>query len=170
MRKLLLTIIAILLLLIGCSTQESPTPGNNNDNDQQQQETQQQPQETQETESEVSSDEEDQPQNSEIGEDQIREIIEEYALSDGDKITDLSIENNEIKMVIELAESMLPPKDMAITVYSAASDELLNHEGWEVLTIEFKGVGTVSMNRSEHETNDFGLPYFPMKEIEKRLH
>ena len=165
MKRLLFTVFSIVLLLFGCSTQETPSTENNSDKNQQQQETQQ----LQETNSDANSGEVEQPQNNEINVDQVREIIEEYALTDGDKIIDLSVENNEIKAVIELAESVVPLKDIAITVYSAASDELLNHEGWEVLTIKFEGVGTVSMNRSEHETNDFGMPYFPRKEIEKNL-
>lgn len=165
MKRLLLTVFMIVLLLFGCSTQETPATENNSDNNQQQQETQQ----LQETVTEANNDEGGQSQNNEISEEQVREIIEEYALTDGDKIIDLSVENNEIKAVIELAESIVPLKDIAITVYSAASDELLNHEGWEVLTIKFEGVGTVSMNRSDHETNDFGMPYFPRIEIEKNL-
>jgi hypothetical protein len=36
------------------------------------------------------------------------------------------------------------------------------------LTIEFSGIGEVSMNRSEKETNDYG-DYFPTIEIENQL-
>ncbi|WP_162785175.1 hypothetical protein [Bacillus sp. P14.5] len=53
--------------------------------------------------------------------------------------------------------------------YSQLSDELLYYEGWGVLTVTFPGVGTVSMNRMEKETNDYG-DYFPMATIEERLY
>ena len=51
-------------------------------------------------------------------------------------------------------------EDLAVNGYSQLSDELLNHEGWQVLTVTYPGAGTISMNRNEKETNKFG-DYFP---------
>ncbi|WHY85971.1 hypothetical protein QNH39_25910 [Neobacillus novalis] len=52
--------------------------------------------------------------------------------------------------------------------FPTLSDELLNHEGWEVLTITYVNIGTIRMNRNEKETNEYGV-YFPTLEIEARL-
>lgn len=63
---------------------------------------------------------------------------------------------------------MFSAEDMAVNRYSQLSDELLNHEGWEILTISYTNIGTISMNRIEKETNEFG-DYFPTMKIEERL-
>lgn len=63
---------------------------------------------------------------------------------------------------------MFSTEDMAVTRYTSLSHELLNHEGWEILTITYSNIGTISMNRNEKETNEYG-DYFPTMEIEKRL-
>lgn len=102
--------------------------------------------------------------------DEIKEIIEDSGLGEEDKLASTSVEDGEIKVVIEIAPNELfSAKDLAVTRYSQASDELLNHEGWEVLTIEYFDIGTISMNRTEKETNEYDMDYFSTEEIEKRL-
>lgn len=105
-----------------------------------------------------------------LTEEKVTEIIEYYSLGEDDKLTNVSVEDGEIKATIVLAPNELIPSpvDMAVSGYSALSDELLNHDGWEILTIIYANIGTVSMNRNEKETNEVG-DYFPMLEIEKRL-
>lgn len=169
MKKLLITIFATLLLLFGCSTNDSSNEVSE-DNNRQDQETQEAVQEETQVEIEQEeNNEEEQPENIAIDENQVREIIEGYGLGEGDKILDLAIANNEIKVAIELAEGIFPLREMAISTYSSISDQLLNYDGWEVLTVEFKNVGTISMNKSQKETNELGLSYFPAIEIEKNL-
>ena len=63
---------------------------------------------------------------------------------------------------------MFTSEDIAVNIYSQLSDELLYHEGWEVLTIIHPNIGTISMNRNEKETNEYG-DYFPTMEIENSL-
>lgn len=100
----------------------------------------------------------------------IKEILEYSVLGEKDKITSLSFENGEIKGVIELAPNkLLSAKDLAVTSYSRASDALLEKEGWEVLTMEYVNVGNVSMKRSEKETNEHNMDYFPTEKIKERL-
>ena len=100
----------------------------------------------------------------------LNEIIVDYSLTDGDKLVSADIKNNEIIAVIKLAPNELfSAKDMAITSYSRASDELLNHEGWEVLSVEYNGIGTISMNRNEKKTNEWEMDYFPTAIIMEKL-
>lgn len=52
--------------------------------------------------------------------------------------------------------------------YQGASDALLTVEGWNTLTIDFVDVGTISMNKSEKESNEYG-DYFPVASITEKL-
>jgi len=98
-----------------------------------------------------------------------KEIVEDYSIGENESLYDFSFENGEIQATVVLAPNELfPAKDLAVNAYSQLSDELLNHEGWQILTITYAGVGTISMHRDEKETNDFG-DYFPTLEIEERL-
>ncbi|GAB6428248.1 hypothetical protein bcgnr5372_39100 [Bacillus luti] len=100
--------------------------------------------------------------------DKVKEIFENY-VGVNDKLNDVSVENGEIKATIVLASNNLfPAKDMAVNRYSQLSDELLNHEGWQTLTVTFANIGSISMNRNEKESNEIG-DYFPTLEIEERL-
>lgn len=100
-----------------------------------------------------------------------KEIIENSGMGENDKLVSLNVENGEIKAVIELAPNKfnLPPKDIAVSSYQMASDELLAVEGWDTLTIEYVGVGTISMNESEKESNEFDMYYFPAAIITEML-
>ncbi|MBM7703491.1 hypothetical protein [Metabacillus iocasae] len=102
-------------------------------------------------------------------EQEVKDIIEYYAIGEADKLVNISFENSEIKATIDLAQDQLfSPKDIAVTRYSQLSDELLYHDGWELLTITYTNIGTISMNRTEKETNEYG-DYFPTLKIEERL-
>ncbi|AZV44846.1 hypothetical protein BAOM_4265 [Peribacillus asahii] len=97
--------------------------------------------------------------------DKVNEIIKDYSYV----VNNVSFKNGEIKATIELAPmEQFSAEDLAVNGYSQLSDELLNHEGWQVLTVTYPGAGTISMNRNEKETNEFG-DYFPTLEIEERL-
>lgn len=100
-----------------------------------------------------------------------KELIEYSSMGESDKLISLTVENGEIKAVIDLAPSEfnLPPENVAVTTYQMASEELLTEEGWNTLTIEFVDIGTISMNVSEKETNELGTPYFPVAVITERL-
>ncbi|MCQ6527173.1 hypothetical protein OCF56_08560 [Bacillus mycoides] len=101
--------------------------------------------------------------------DKVKEIIEYYSIGGNDKLNNVSVENGEIKATIVLAPNELfSAKDMAVNGYSKLSDELLNHKGWQILNVTYTNIGSISMNRNEKETNEFG-DYFSTLEIEKRL-
>jgi len=101
--------------------------------------------------------------------DKVKEIIEYYSIGENDKLNNVSFENGEIKATIALApDELFSAKDIAVNRYSQLSDELLNHDGWKILTVTFANIGSISMNRNEKETNEFG-DYFPTLEIEDRL-
>ncbi|MGE8036845.1 hypothetical protein [Lysinibacillus sp. NPDC093692] len=106
----------------------------------------------------------------EITVNEAKEIFEDW-LSENDKLVSLTIENGEIKAVINLGPNKfnLPLENMAVTSYSSVSDALLEEEGWNTLTIEYVGVGTVSMDISEKESNELGMNYFPVATITEKL-
>jgi hypothetical protein len=97
---------------------------------------------------------------------QVKQIIDDY--TGKGELVNFSFTGGQIKATINLAPSEFLAEDMAVNRYSQLSDELLNHEGWEILTISYTNIGTISMNRIEKETNEFG-DYFPTMEIEERL-
>lgn len=100
-----------------------------------------------------------------ITEDKVKEIIKDYSYV----VNNVSFKNGEIKATIELAPmEQFSAEDLAVNHYSQLSDELLNHEGWQVLTVTYPDAGTISMNRNEKETNMVG-DYFPTLIIEERL-
>ncbi|WP_419955063.1 hypothetical protein ACN6MT_05685 [Neobacillus niacini] len=97
--------------------------------------------------------------------DKVQEIISDYSYV----VNNVSFNNGEINATIELAPmEQFSANDLAVNEYSSLSDELLNYEGWQVLTVTYPGAGTISMNRNEKETNSFG-DYFPTLKIEERL-
>ncbi len=97
--------------------------------------------------------------------DKVKEIIKDYSYV----VNNVSFKNGEIKATIEIAPmEQFSAEDLAVNEYSQLSDELLNHEGWQVLTVTYPGAGTISMNRNEKETNQIG-DYFPTLKIEERL-
>lgn len=101
--------------------------------------------------------------------DNAKELIEYYAIGENDKLTNFTFKNGEIKATIDLAPvGQFSDEDIAVNIYSQLSDELLNRDGWQILTVTFANIGTVSMNRNEKETNEYG-DYFPTLEIEDRL-
>lgn len=112
---------------------------------------------------------EDKHQEASINVEDVKQDIEYSGLGANDKLVGVTFKNGEIKGTIELAENnLIEPKDQAVTGYSQLSDSLLKKEGWDTLTIEYVNVGTISMKRSEKETNEVG-DYFPSIEIEKKL-
>ncbi|MFJ8414417.1 hypothetical protein ACQKNN_17485 [Bacillus paramycoides] len=101
--------------------------------------------------------------------DKVKEIIEYYSIGENDKLNNVSVENGEIKATIVLASNNLfPARDLAVNGYSHLADELLNHDGWQKLSVTYANVGSISMNRNEKETNEAG-DYFPTLKIEERL-
>ncbi|PLT32803.1 hypothetical protein [Bacillus sp. V5-8f] len=104
-----------------------------------------------------------------ITEEKAKEIIANYSIGENDTFDNVAFENGEVKATIVLAPNELfPAEDLAVNSYSQLSDELLNYEGWQILTITYDGIGTISMHRNEKETNEFG-DYFPTLEIENKL-
>lgn len=104
-----------------------------------------------------------------ISADEVQELIEYMIIGENDELLSVEVVDGEIKASIKKASNdLFPEKDIAVNSYSQISDELLNRDDWDILTIEFVGVGTISMNRSESESNEFGS-YFPTLEIENKL-
>jgi hypothetical protein len=99
----------------------------------------------------------------------VQEILKFYAKREGDKIISYSFVDSKINATFELAPNKrVPARDMAVRRYRQLSDELLKHEGWEILEITYTNIGSIRMNRTEKEPNEAG-GYFPTKKIEERL-
>ncbi|MEH7180140.1 hypothetical protein [Neobacillus vireti] len=168
MRKTIYILMAALLLLAACNAEE-PSP-NQSTNQPVKEEAEDTPkEETEEKLNEQSQENQPQETPQPITADQVKEIINYIGIGEGDQLSNVSFVNGEIKATIALAPNeMVPAKDMAVNRYSQLSDELLNHEGWDILTIVYPSIGTISMNRNEKETNEFG-DYFPTMVIEEKL-
>ncbi|MFJ5762350.1 hypothetical protein ACIQAA_25140 [Neobacillus sp. NPDC093182] len=178
MKKILYMMLFSLILLAACNAEE---PNNNQSTNEPIKETEEKPNESegllteQQTEDNkeklIELSQESQPRETPqpLTEVLVKEIIDYYGIGEGDKLTNVSFVNREIKATIDLAPNeKFPAKDMAVNRYSQLSDELLKHEGWEILSITYPNIGTISMNRNEKETNEFG-DYFPTMVIEERL-
>jgi hypothetical protein len=187
MKKVFSALLIALLLLAACNAEE---PNNNQSTnepleeeveDSPTEETKEKPNDSEEVPKEQSKKEtekelneqsqESQPQEipQPLTEGKVKETFEFYGIGEGDQLSNVSFVNGEIKATINLAPNqMFPPRDMAVNRYSQLSDELLNHEGWKILTITYPNIGTISMNRNEKKTNEFG-GYFPTEVIEERL-
>lgn len=178
MKKTLYIMSVALLLLAGCNAEE---PNNNHSTNEPIVETEEKPNEPEQVLTEqqkednkeklIELSQESQPREipQPLTKVQVKEIIDYYGVEEGDKLTNVSFVNREIKATIDLAPNeMFPAKDMAVNRYTELSDELLKHEGWEILSITYPNIGTISMNRNEKETNESG-DYFPTMVIEERL-
>jgi len=106
-----------------------------------------------------------------LDESEVTELLEYSALGEGDSISSLTIEGREVNVVVEIADNDIfdDKSILAETVYSRAGDELLEYDEWEVLTIEFVDVGTVSLHKDERETNEYDKDYFPTEKIIEQL-
>lgn len=114
-------------------------------------------------------DNEESSQVADIDEDELREIIESSGIEEGDELVSLSVEEGEIHAIISIGISdTVRPEDLAISRYNSLSTKVLEHEGWEVLTVEFSDVGTISIERDKAQTNELGV-FFPLKLIERNL-
>ncbi|MBS4199847.1 hypothetical protein KHA93_09275 [Bacillus sp. FJAT-49732] len=160
MKKIFIMLLSVLVVLVGCASKPKETineevPAVQDEG-------------TDKIEPEVSDEESKVATQIELS--VVEEAITYAGMGEDDKLESVYIENGDIEIVIELAPNdLLDPKDLAVTSYSQASDELLEHEGWKTLTIKYVEIGTISMNRSEKETNDLGMDYFPTRVITERL-
>ncbi|MDH5160355.1 hypothetical protein [Heyndrickxia oleronia] len=172
MKKVFFVLLATLLFLVACNAEDSKEKTEeNNAASEVSKVTESEPtgDEQADLEDENIDTEDNSESDSPIDTKNVEEIIEN-GLGEGDKIVSVSVKDGELKAVIELTPSELfSIEDLAISRYSSVSDELLSHEGWEQLTIEFQNVGIISMNRSEKETNELDMDYFPTAVIEEKL-
>jgi hypothetical protein len=99
---------------------------------------------------------------------EIKATIQDFIGFD-DEVLDLEVEDGDIYLSLVMAtDDTFTPEDLAVNRYSQLSDELLYYEGWNELTVEFLGIGTISMDSSEAELNDYGY-YFSTLAIEEEL-
>lgn len=105
-----------------------------------------------------------------LTEENLSEIIEFNGTGEEDKLISSELLNGEVRAVILLgANDLLTDDEFAVTRYSQLSDELLSYDGWEVLSVEYEGIGTITMNQSEKVTDEWGMTYFPTDVISSKL-
>ncbi|MCP2033572.1 hypothetical protein L1279_000555 [Planomicrobium sp. HSC-17F08] len=98
---------------------------------------------------------------------EIKALVPDYFGAGEVKAVEVNGEDIFVSVNME-TEDLFTPADLAVNSYSQLSDELLFYDGWNRLTVEFIGIGTIDMNISEAESNEFG-DYFPTLVIEERL-
>jgi len=177
MKMKLVIVFTTLLLIVACSDQEkqqdpSIVPSPSKEVEEVIQEKDSELNQQQEIEAEVNEDLYDldgEVAEQIISEAELREIIEYSGMGEEDLLISTTIEDSEIKATIEMAShEFLTPDVIAESLYSSLSDELFNYEGWDVLTVTYQDVGTISMNRNEKESNEYG-DYFPTIKIMEKL-
>lgn len=105
-----------------------------------------------------------------LTEENLKEIIEFNGTGEEDQLISSEFLNGEVRAVILLGDNdLLTDGEFAVTRYSQLSDELLSYDGWEVLSVEYEGIGTITMNQSEKVTDDWGMTYFPTDVISSKL-
>lgn len=108
--------------------------------------------------------------NGNITDDWVKEVLEIRGMGEQDKLVSATFQNGEIKAAIEMESRALMEDDfLAVLAYTKASEELLSYEGWDVLTIEYINIGTISLNRSEKEVNEDGKDHFPVEKMAGNL-
>lgn len=160
-KVLFLIVISILSLsLAACSGEtESEAKAEN------EKETEQENKEQEEADSQKT--EEKQEQNKGMNVDKATQLLEDHVLEENDEIQKLTMNDGEIKASIIIGDNdTINDKTLLAQIaYSSAGDEFLQHEGWEVLTIDFVDLAEVSMHRNEQETDENDFVYFPMDKI-----
>jgi len=89
------------------------------------------------------------------------------SIGEGEEITEIKIDGNDIFITVDLGDNS--DKDLACSRYSSITDKLLEDEFWNDITIEFVGVGKLTMNSSQAKTNEFGGKYFDSLYIYENL-
>jgi hypothetical protein len=90
------------------------------------------------------------------------------ALSKDDTITNLSIDNKNLLINVELNYSAtngveLPKDTVAESRFSSISDEILDlpiDDLWDTITVDFGEVGHITCDKSYIQTNEYGMRYF----------
>ncbi|WP_195604499.1 hypothetical protein [Clostridium tyrobutyricum] len=95
-------------------------------------------------------------------------------LGEGETFKDISVNGNNITLKVDLGNNtkVVTKEDLAYTRYSSLTDHLLSQNKWQVITVNFIGVGTISMNSSEAVEQEVGgqtSKYFPRENIEQNL-
>lgn len=162
-------LVLLLLLLVACGNEEDNSAADVADEEMSSEETSTNT-EVQEEAAEESTKETAPDESSTLTNDNLQKVLQFNGTGEDDTLVTAVMEDAEVKAVIELApEDIFSAEELAVTRYSQASDKLLEYEGWETLTIEYVDAGTISMDHTESETNEFGMSYFPTLAIEEKL-
>lgn len=88
----------------------------------------------------------------------------------GDKLNDVNFDGENITVSVKLADlAPLTEKDVAVVRFGGISDNLLDKDGWNTLTVNFEGLGSITMNASSAVLNEYGQKCFHSEDYEGQL-
>ncbi|TAN67127.1 hypothetical protein WS9_009185 [Paraclostridium sordellii 8483] len=88
----------------------------------------------------------------------------------GDKLNDVNFDGENITVSVKLADpAPLTEKDVAVVRFGGISDDLLDKDGWNTLTVNFEGLGSITMNASSAVLNEYGQKCFHSEDYEGQL-
>lgn len=101
---------------------------------------------------------------------EVWQLTEYLAIGEGDTLMRAEIIEEHIQIAIALGENEILPLDQyAPYLYSQLTDTFLEYGGWSGFTVDYEGIGSITMNRSETVANEYGMEYFPIEVIEGRI-
>lgn len=88
----------------------------------------------------------------------------------GGTINDVNFDKGKITVSVELGDpTPITLKDVALVNFGGISDDLLERECWDTLTVKFEGVGEITMDASSAVLNEYGHKYFASEDYEEQL-
>ena len=103
--------------------------------------------------------------------DEYKKVLEEV-LNEEDKITDVKIDSEKGAIIITLLLNNSTPLtnvDVAKTVYSQISDELLDYNEIKSIKVIFENIGELELSTNYKKINEYNLPYFPASLIDEKF-
>ena len=96
----------------------------------------------------------------------------EDALNEEDKILDIKVDSEKGAITISMSlknSTPLTDVDIAKSVYSQISDELLNFNEVKSIKVIFENIGELELSTNYKKINEYNLPYFPALLIDEKF-
>nr|DAT12680.1 MAG TPA: protein of unknown function (DUF4969) [Caudoviricetes sp.] len=96
----------------------------------------------------------------------------EDVLNEEDKILDIKVDSEKGAVTISMSlknSTPLTDVDIAKSVYSQVSDELLNSNEVKSIKVIFENIGELELSTNYKKINEYNLPYFPALLIDEKF-
>lgn len=96
-------------------------------------------------------------------------------IAEGEKIKNITVKNSDVTIDVDLSKSLddikLPDSELAISRASSITDAILSlpdkqEKLWNKITLNFKGIGTVTRTKKDIKTNEYDMKYFEINELD----